>query len=929
MALWTFAACTNEEDTPQVVEGQPASLSLSVSVPKAREVVTKASDEQETRVEKLALLFYKATQTNQLPVVVEITNIGQPTSTYSPTERTYTVNVQVDDPHLTSGQWYLYGVANYNNKYIDVTLNDLKSMTKAEMDNFCVNGAPDLDFAETAIVMSGKYEWEGGEGQLSLEPGRNTLQGASALVLRRMISKQIIEFQNGPNVRFIPESYDLYQYSTSSTLMERSGWGGEAGFTDPASLRYMANGESLQVKRDIPIVGNKFFFYTQENAQPIVGITDKNLREQHVEGDHDRFKYAPEGATYVVVKGRYEGPGKYGSNVTGTVEYTIHLGDFSSTGAPGNFAIRRNTRYKYEVTVNGVNNIITEAQAESESDDFQHGAEGDILNSNNAVNVHIDAHYEQVLLQLEIDQQIESFGFSINTPYTNKVITNLSDFADSDDISWIEFGKPASSTTFKSYTELKRSEKLCNIKQLIGMLKNPTHPISRDYLLIEGNRIYVTAYVNEYYYEGKDIKGFVNAADREMVFSTITEVSPDGHSSYTTQPIFSIRQRSIKSPTSLDLVNPLGIETLEETPSMLPAYLSYTFSGTKYWGWKNSMNILNGKGTNLRWADFINESKNGYINGVISKDRIMQPDFNNLYYHFLSRNRDNDGDGIIDQDEIRWFLPAHDECLSIWYGHSALPVEARFRINASNADRATVKADSPRYLTSSAGTKAVWWSDEGVAFGQIKSDKCSIRTVRMLGQGKYGLEMSKLWDYDSDTRTITVGGIADGGIREGLMWGDYVPHYVGDYADQLPRAFQVSKMTFMPMTVSEAAGLTERGLNISDIAYPMEGVGDFEDDPSTQGQWRVPNEKELGLILACLPADEIFNYTVARTRYKRPGETRDFFYYTIRENVGEGTSEGFNGHDSNVTPFITTDYPVTQDSQCHVIFVRDVTPRSY
>ena len=82
--------------------------------------------------------------------------------------------------------------------------------------------------------------------------------------------------------------------------------------------------------------------------------------------------------------------------VTGNAEYTIHLGDFSSTGSYGNFSVERNVSYTYNVTVTGVNNIVVEALTNKEN---QSGAEGDIYDYDGVnYSYQLDAHYEQVYL---------------------------------------------------------------------------------------------------------------------------------------------------------------------------------------------------------------------------------------------------------------------------------------------------------------------------------------------------------------------------------------------------------------------------------------------------------------------------------------------------------------------------------------------------
>ena len=59
MATTVLAGCQNEDPINQVVEGLPVSISFNVEVPNMDNiVVTRATDEQETRIEKMAILFY-------------------------------------------------------------------------------------------------------------------------------------------------------------------------------------------------------------------------------------------------------------------------------------------------------------------------------------------------------------------------------------------------------------------------------------------------------------------------------------------------------------------------------------------------------------------------------------------------------------------------------------------------------------------------------------------------------------------------------------------------------------------------------------------------------------------------------------------------------------------------------------------------------
>lgn len=157
----------------------------------------------------------------------------------------------------------------------------------------------------------------------------------------------------------------------------------------------------------------QLLFYMLENVQKAeVNITSYADREK--KNTEKEFVNAPEKGTYVIVRGNYKGrqggDGSDGSNpeeeVQGAVAYTIHLGDFSTTGSVDNFTVRRNTKYKYNITVNGVNSIIVEAKTGNEK---QPGAEGDIMKTTNNV-YYLDAHFETVMLKLD-KNKFETYSF--------------------------------------------------------------------------------------------------------------------------------------------------------------------------------------------------------------------------------------------------------------------------------------------------------------------------------------------------------------------------------------------------------------------------------------------------------------------------------------------------------------------------------------
>ena len=512
MAAIVLAGCQNEEPMNKVKEGLPVSLSFSMEVPEMDEItVTRATEEQETKVEKMAILFYNANQPNSTPIIVKVRNLGEPTRRNSNTNWLYTIELNegqltVGDRKVTSGEWYMYPIANYD-KYTVVNLDELAGKTLAEFRNHTIT-ASGRDITSTSVLMSGHYGDKENTATITLQPGENTFD--KVFHLKRIVSKNIFVLKSGTGVTFIPKKYSIYNYSTSSTLLQRDELNEYAG--DDTFTKF----EELPIAAPAAGSDYSFSFYMPENVQkPAASPTSWSYADrERRESDYSTFTYAPAKSTYVVIEGTYEGPGESGTDhVTGTVKYTIHLGDFgNSTDASntkfGNFSVTRNARYTYTITVNGVKNIIAEAKQES---DNQPGAEGQIIKPSPHVIVNLDAHFENVLLTFS-KTNIEQCIVSGTVPAGDGKMTSFTVHEGStdphfEDIAWVKFGKPESQTRFANYPG---DANLVNIYDLIDEIKVGT----TTHCIISGDNVYTQAYVDEYFYNDKPYKDFVNADDR-------------------------------------------------------------------------------------------------------------------------------------------------------------------------------------------------------------------------------------------------------------------------------------------------------------------------------------------------------------------------------------------------------------------------------
>lgn len=800
MVSAVLAGCQREVELTKVEKGLPVSISFNVEVPKMDEVVnTRTTDEQETKIEKMAILFYDADRANSKPVVVKVNDLGAPTLENTTTNWLYKINLDEEQlDGVYSGTWYMYPIANYD-KYTVVDLNNLAGKTLAEFKEYTIT-ASGRNITSTSVMMSGRYGTDDNT-TITLKPGDNTFD--NVFHLKRIVSKSIFKFKNGSGVTFTPQKYSIYNYSTSSTLLERN-----------ALDEYAGAGSFMEFK-DLPINEKDaenlptFFFYMPENVQKAAnkeGSWAYTDREKRVADDYNTFANAPANATYVVVEGTYSGPGKTGDEgtVTGTVKYTIHLGNFDTRedkgGSFDNFSVKRNTKYTYTVTVNGVNSIIVEATTNVEG---QPGAEGYIIKPSPHVVVNLDSHYENVLLSFS-KTNIEKCIVSGTVPagegkMTSFTVKEGSTDSHLKDIAWVKFGKPASETTFANYPG---DANLVNIYDLIEEIKFGT----ATHCIISGDNVYTQAYVDEYFYNDKPYKDFVNTEDRILSFTIgNANISQDGQSTYVEGNGFTLKQKSIKTFYNDNAGNPFGLETVEETPdNTFSESTDYQDLGTNAQNGLTNTRAIVQNASSQNWTDFVNITNNGFTGSTApTASEIMTAKGANPLYQCLSRNRDLNGNGTIDQDEIKWYVPTYRQYIYLWCGMKSIPPDITF--------------EHENYVTSMKGGYRIWWAYEGTAVGSAEGGAAKVRCVRNLTDRTDDVSAIS---STNDNYTVTITGLKDEALRTNTQEGEYPEHMHSDPSSTLPRAFTIAKNDLtadVDVTIAASTNYTTNAGQISNL----------------------------------------------------------------------------------------------------------------
>lgn len=536
------------------------------------------------------------------------------------------------------------------------------------------------------------------------------------------------------------------------------------------------------------------------------------------------FENANDFSTYVVVTGRVNMSlkGEYAGQVLGAdVQYLIHLGDWTG-GKFDNFNVRRNTNYKYTVTINNVDNIRVEVESSRDGEVFeekQPGAIGDVVIAKEEIAV-CDCHYTTKTMTFHLSNFYNNGNnianeliWTVDTPFIDDDIVQDGGVPNFPDYEWAHFRinkreneksdgtftysdnmrkytprKYAESTDYRSASENKEddgsgndgvggyhNDGIMDIITLVDYIKRQVALYEQwdkyggvntsDFdssVDKEGKSdpvIKMTVFVDEYYYERDPVtheydpmlwKKFVNTKDRTMNILCDSNVSKDGESRVTGS-VITIQQHSIQ--TIFDNGNPelktaWGLELDDEYSGELTWKNASSNGNTdndngrlnslRLWGLCGSGNYNYTEG--VRWDGYVNfEVKNDI---PILKDDGIHKD---LRYSCFSRNRDNNGNGIIDREEVRWYMASIQQLIGIYVGDPVLSKSVRL-YNRSAADMAASPEETERWMQHVVSSTqydssypTLLWAEEGVSTGtaapgsQEGAKADNLRCVRNLG----------------------------------------------------------------------------------------------------------------------------------------------------------------------------------------------------
>ena len=728
--------------------------------------------------------------------------------------------------------------------------------------------------------------------------------------------------------------FDTDERNYEESMLETSdnsthSYGGRFVFYMPESRRRYK--QSIREAMPDADADARYAMREESNTEPFDG--EENGKPGQIYSNVD-FKYADDKAPYLILTGylSYNRALADGTTrvVSADVRYIVHLG--SDVANADDYDTRRNGYYTYTITIQGVNSMLVEVTGGEEGEPYERrpGYEGDLSYSINEVFM-LDSHYDRSLLQLNANSISDLMTWSVRTQFTpgfvydptvegTEYVQNISEV----DYRWVKFvihglrnkqGISPSLTDnvyapYPGEASLKYNPngyqpdwnpddweyskgyeavpQALNVDQLIKFLKKVKIAGHLDDLVLNNDLITITAFVDEnvtVYRPGSTTaeqtlwKEMVDVDSRQLHILTPEDdriFSPDGNTSMV-QSSYTFVQQAIRTlydkesdvttawglESTMEAVHPGYTDSLRLEPGNVSAGTS-TSNGR----W-NTWQILQSAAPGRKWSDIIDKSARYGLNSG----------YDQAIYACLLRNRDLDGDDIIDAFELRWYLAAIDQLTDIYIGEWAL--DEASRLYPQNASLRPGGNQQYWHYTSSsydASSNGPWvlWAEEGASRGSYDQSKVDVGEDRRNGP-KYAYRcVRNLGFMIEDEKEAPANIVVDDFVKVSPS-----PDANGDYTIDLSRMNPNARRSVsdggIPLPAhneTEANNRTYKAFKADDEAVGLSGYGDkitnglgwinmgrwdqfadLDDNPCPPG-YRMPNQRELLIMSTRLEADQ-------------------------------------------------------------------------
>lgn len=167
----------------------------------------------------------------------------------------------------------------------------------------------------------------------------------------------------------------------------------------------------------------------------------------------------------------------------------------------------------------------------------------------------------------------------------------------------------------------------------------------------------------------------------------------------------------------------------------------------------------------------------------------------------MSRNRDLNGNGTIDENEIRWYAPAVNQYIGLWIGEEVMSTEAKlFNKKTSTLSKDNDPGCRMLYYTSTRGINT-YFSEEGMATnnhdGRWKATL--IRCVRNLQSNDndkgYAKTPTQFWTTSNSDKDVKLDKVDSRALIVGGSSNELIEHTERSETNKPAKSFRIADKT--------------------------------------------------------------------------------------------------------------------------------------
>ena len=354
----------------------------------------------------------------------------------------------------------------------------------------------------------------------------------------------------------------------------------------------------------------------------------------------------------------------------------------------------------------------------------------------------------------------------------------------------------------------------------------------------------------------------------------------DDYETSISRSVVTNKQRSIQTfynVNATSLTSAWGTETINETGPLSAGSVTLPRNARTLADYPRAQQLISNGSP--KWADVISSTQQYGLKG----------NYNNAVYSCALRNRDLDGDGTLDQNEVQWYLTSLNQLSDLWVGDPAMPSYAKLYDPQNNYDytythweTGNLSVHGRHYISStwtSTSSSAssdylyTYWAEQygatstyDNASSWVGLNAASVRCVRNMGVAYNKTDAPQSYYKDPMTVDVEVkdanGSVST--VKASIINLDYMNIV----------ALRQNKDEGNPLAFSyiDAAGYNNApylGLMVLPGYYGNNGLNStttwsraykgesplFSEESICPDGWRVPNQREMQIMMRALPKD--------------------------------------------------------------------------